>query len=65
MYLISFIKHFFHSLNHKFVDIYELFPCETAYQVKSQKKFQHFFEKFAFYGLHMDLEPEPEPEPEP
>ena len=28
---------------HLFVEIYELFPCETAYQVKSQKKFQNFF----------------------
>ncbi len=32
MYLISFIKHFFpFTFYHKFVEIYELFPCKTAY----------------------------------
>jgi hypothetical protein len=44
----------------KFVDIYNLFPCKTAYYVKKK---QFFLEKFAFYGIDMELEPEPEPEP--
>jgi len=64
MYWISFIKNFFSfTFYHKFVEIHELFPCITAYKVKSQKNFQLFFKKFAFYGLDMELEPEPEPEP--
>ncbi len=42
------------------VNIYNLFPCITAYYVKRK---QIFKEKFAFYGLDMELEPEPEPEP--
>jgi hypothetical protein len=41
----------------KFVDIYNLFPCKTAYYVKRKI----FLEKFAFYGIDMGLEPEPEP----
>ncbi len=46
----------------KFVEIYKLFPCKTAYYVKRPKNFQFFFvEKFSFYGLDMELEPEPEP----
>jgi len=33
---------------------------------KKSKKFPNFFfEKVAFYGLDMELEPESEPEPEP
>jgi hypothetical protein len=44
----------------KFVDIYNLFPCKTAYYVKRK---QIFKEKFAFYDKDMELEPEPEPEP--
>ncbi len=31
MYLIFFIKHFFIHIYHKFVEIYKLFPCKTAY----------------------------------
>jgi hypothetical protein len=62
MYLISFIKRFFSFTFYlKFVEIHELFPCKTAYKVKTKKKFQNFFKKFAFYGLDMELEPEPEP----
>jgi hypothetical protein len=44
----------------KFVDIYNLFACKTAYYVKRK---QIFKEKFAFYGIDVDLEPELEPEP--
>jgi hypothetical protein len=40
------------------VEICKLFPCKTAYYVKRQKKFQILFEKFAFYGIDMELEPE-------
>ncbi len=39
-------------------DIYNLFPCKTAYYVNRK---QIFLEKFAFYVLDMELEPEPEP----
>ncbi len=56
MYLITFNKKFFHS--HFTINLLEfkLFPTKTADYVKRQKKFQNFFEKFAFYGL--DMEPE-------
>jgi hypothetical protein len=40
--------------------MYKLFPSKTAYCVKRQNIFQNFFDKFAFYGLDMELEPEPE-----
>jgi hypothetical protein len=46
----------------KFVEIYKLLPSKTAYCVKRQNLSKIFFEKFAFYGLDMELEPEPEPE---
>jgi hypothetical protein len=42
----------------KFVDIYNLLPCKTAYYVKRN---QIFKEKLAFYGIDMEQEPEPEP----
>jgi hypothetical protein len=44
-----------------FVEIYKLFPCKTAYYVKRQKKTKNILEKFALYGLDMELETEPEP----
>jgi hypothetical protein len=36
-------------------------PSKTAYYVKRQKNSKIFLEKFAFYGLDIELEPEPEP----
>jgi hypothetical protein len=55
MYLISFIKNLFSfTFYNKFVEIYNLFPCKTAYYVKRQNK----FEKFTLCGLDMELEPE-------
>jgi hypothetical protein len=45
----------------KFVEIYKLLPCKTADYIKRQKKSKIIFEKFAFYGLDMELKPEPEP----
>ncbi len=60
MYLITFILKKFHShFTLNFLEIYKLFLCKTAYYVKRPKKLQHFLEKFAFYGLDMELEPEP------
>ncbi len=60
MYLISFIKLFFHShFTKKFDETYKFFPCKKAYYVKRQDFIKKFFDKFAFYGL--DMEPEPEP----
>jgi hypothetical protein len=59
MYLITFIKKFFHSHYNKYVEIFKLFPTKTAYYVKRQKISKIFFEKLAFYGLDMELEPEP------
>jgi hypothetical protein len=59
MYLITFILTFFSfTFYNKIVDIYNLFTCKTAYYVKRK---QIFLEKFAFYGIDMELEPEPEP----
>jgi hypothetical protein len=55
MYLITLILTFYN----RFVEIYKLFPCKTAYYAKRQKNCQNFLEKFAFYGLDMELEPEP------
>jgi hypothetical protein len=43
----------------KFKLIYKLFPSKTAYCVKRQIFSKKKFEKFAFYGLDMELEPEP------
>jgi hypothetical protein len=65
MYLITFIKKFFHShftINLlKFLYFFLLKQLTTV--CKKAKKFPQFFlEKFAFYGLDMELEPEPEPE---
>jgi hypothetical protein len=45
----------------KFVEIYKLFPSKTAHYEKRQNTSNIFFEKLAFYGLDMELEPEPEP----
>ncbi len=39
----------------KFVNIYNLSPCKKADYVKRK---QIFKEKFAFYGIDMELEPE-------
>jgi hypothetical protein len=61
MYLISFIKNFSFAFYNKFVEIYKLSPCKTAYKVKRQKFSKSFFEKFAFCGLDIELEPESEP----
>ncbi len=52
------LKKFFFTFYNKFVDFYNLFPCKTAYYVKRKHIFK---EKFAFYGIDMELEPEPEP----
>jgi hypothetical protein len=60
MYLISSINIFSFTFYNKFVEIYKLFPCKTAYKVKRQFS-NIFFEKICFYGLDMELEPEPEP----
>jgi hypothetical protein len=58
MYLITFInKKFSFTFYNKFVEIYKLFLCKTAYYVKRQKNAIIFLEKFAFYGLDMELEP--------
>jgi hypothetical protein len=58
MYLISLIKYFFHShFNTNLLKYIKFFLVKQAYSVKL-KKFQNFFEKFAFYGLDMELEPE-------
>jgi hypothetical protein len=66
MYLITLInKIFSFTFYIKFIEIYKLFLCKTAYYVKRQKNSKIFLEKFAFYGLDMELEPELEPEPEP
>ncbi len=54
MYLITFIlKKFSFTFYIKFIEIYK------AYYVKMQKNSKIFLEKFAFYGLDMELEPEP------
>jgi hypothetical protein len=38
------------------IDIYNLFPFKTAY---CEKRKHIFLEKYAFYGIDMELEPEP------
>ncbi len=55
------LKKFLFIFYNKFVEIYKSIPSKTDYCVKRQNIFQYFFEKFAFYGLEMELEPEPEP----
>jgi hypothetical protein len=64
MYLITVPSFNIFSLTfyNKFVEIYKLFPCKTAYYVKRQKNFQNFFFIIFFSGLDMELEPEPEPQ---
>jgi hypothetical protein len=47
MCLITFIFFSFIFYN-KFVEIYKLYPCKTAFYVKRQKKFQNFFGKICF-----------------
>jgi|LakMenE01Jun11ns_1017448.scaffolds.fasta_scaffold9537455_1 hypothetical protein len=54
-------KKFLITFYNEIVEIYKLFPCKTAYDVKRQKKSHIFLTKFAFYGLDMELEPELEP----
>jgi hypothetical protein len=62
MYLLPSLKNFFHShFTLNLLKIYKLFLCKTAYYVKRQNNSKIFLEKFAFYGLDMELEPEPEP----
>jgi hypothetical protein len=55
------LKFFSFTFYNEFVEIYKLFPCKTAYYVKRLKNSKNILEKFAFYGLDMELEPEPEP----
>jgi hypothetical protein len=38
-----------------------LFLVKQLTKNKVKKNFKIFFEKFAFYGLDMELEPEPKP----
>jgi hypothetical protein len=54
-------KKFLITFYNEIVEIYKLFPCKTAYDVKRQKNLHIFLTKFAFYGLDMELEPELEP----
>ena len=64
MYLISFIKNFFHS--HLTITLLEFMNFFLVKQLNSKKSknFQTFLKKnLLLYGLDMELEPEPEPEP--
>jgi hypothetical protein len=51
MYLIPSFNIFLFTFYKKYVEIYKLFPCKTAYYVKGKKNFQIFFEKFPFLVL--------------
>jgi hypothetical protein len=64
MYLISFIKFFFHShFTTNLLKFMNIFLVKQLTKKKVKKISKIFFEKFAFYGLDMELEPVPEPEP--
>jgi hypothetical protein len=53
--IIIHLEIFSFTFYNKFVELF------LEKQLKRQKKIQIFFEKLAFYGLDMELEPEPEP----
>jgi hypothetical protein len=62
MYLISFIKKFFHS--HFTINLLKFMNFFLVKQLNSKKSknFQTFLKKnLLLYGLDMELEPEPEP----
>ncbi len=62
MYLISIIKHFFYShFTINLLKFMNFFHVKQLTKQKVKKISKNFFEKFAFYGLDMELEPEPEP----
>jgi hypothetical protein len=59
MYLITFIKKFFHS--HFTINLLKFLNFFLLKQLTMQKGKQisnFFFEKFAFYGLDMEKQPE-------
>ncbi len=62
MYLITFIKKFLHShFTINLLKFIKFFLVKQLTMQEGKKNSEIFFEKFAFYGLDMELEPESEP----
>jgi hypothetical protein len=62
MYLITFIKKNFHShFTISLLKFINFFLVKPLTKNKDKKNSEIFLDKFAFYGLDMELEPEPEP----